>query len=41
MSSQESSSVIMVSGVIRAAERLLAVNGTHIELCPNYEPANS
>lgn len=30
-----------VIDVLRSAERLLAVSGHHIDLCPNYEPAES
>ena len=30
-----------VIDVLRSAERLLAITGEHIELCPNYEPADS
>ena len=29
-----------VIDVLRSAERLLAVTGKHIDLCPNYETAN-
>lgn len=27
--------------VLRSAERLLAVTGKHIDLCPNYKPVNA
>ena len=30
-----------VVDVLRSAERLLAVTGQHIDLCPNYEPTRS
>ncbi len=30
-----------VIDVLRSAERLLAITGQHIDLCPNYDPAES
>lgn len=30
-----------VIDVLRSAERLLAITGKHIDLCPNYEPAET